>query len=110
MPGSQCLTSLWVRSLVRRAGPLKELGNDYVRSEFRSHLRNAKVTREQWQQFDQQWRNYLSFIGGTADAKAPIFDGSGELKPDVLEVMSEDQRKRVQQLKDAASKLGQPDG
>lgn len=105
LASSRFLTSLWVRS-----GPLKELGNDYVRSEFRSHLRNAKVTHEQWRQFDQQWRDYLSFIGGTADAKVPIFDGSGELKHDVLEVMSEDQRKRVQELKDAASKLGQPDG
>lgn len=86
------------------AGPLKDLGHDYVRSEFRSHLR-GKTSREQWTQFVAQWEDYHSFLNGTADAKAPMVKSTGELSEEILEAMSPDQRKRMEMLREEASKL-----
>lgn len=88
------------------AGPLKTLGNDYVRSEFRSHLRNAKTTRPQWEQFMASWKDYMHLLEGRGSDRAPMVNTSGELSEEVLEAMSEDQKARMQLLKKEVAQLG----
>ena len=90
---------------IKLAGPLREIGDDYVKAEFRSHLK-AKTTQAQWQQFVTQWRTYLSFVSGTADAKAPIVSSSGELSEEVLMAMSPDQRRRMELLREEVKHFG----
>jgi hypothetical protein len=90
---------------VKLAGPLRDIGDDYVKAEFRNHLR-GKTTSDQWSQFVKQWKQYLSFVNGSADAKAPMVNTSGELSEDVLEAMSPDQRKRMDLLREEAKKFG----
>lgn len=85
-------------------GPLAQLGNDYVKSEFKAHLR-GKTTKPQWQQFVQQWGDYKAFIGGTADGKLPMVDTSGELSEQVREAMSPDQLTRMEQLREEARRV-----
>ncbi len=87
---------------VKLAGPLREIGDDYVKSEFKQHLRSSKTTQAQWGQFVAQWKQYLSFIDGTADDKAPMIQSTGELREEVLEAMSEDQRRRMEMLREEA--------
>lgn len=101
------------RSIVRLhrdklAGPMRDLGDDYVRSEFRSHLR-GKTTQLQWKEFVDQWQTYRAFLSGRGGAKAPMVQTSGELSPEVLEMMSDDQRKRMDMLREEARRLGKPE-
>ncbi len=93
---------------LKMAGPLRDIGDDYVKSEFKSHLR-GKTTQAQWQQFVEQWRTYLSFVNGTAGAKAPMVNSSGELSEEVFEAMSPDQRQRMEALRKEAQRLGSND-
>ncbi len=44
--------------------PLRRLGDDYVRKEFKDHW-NPKTTPEQWREFETQWRKYLDTISGS---------------------------------------------
>ena len=83
---------------IKLAGPLRDIGDDYVRHEFRNHLR-GKTTQDQWHLFVEQWRGYLSFVGGTADSKTPVVNTSGDLSEEVWEAMSPDQRKRMELLR-----------
>ncbi|KAG1655969.1 hypothetical protein FOA52_009396 [Chlamydomonas sp. UWO 241] len=89
-------------------GPLRALGDDYVRHEFRSHLRKAspQTTQTQWTQFVRQWTDYKAFVSGGGGEKAPLVDTSEELSPELLEAMSPDQRKRVEELRAEAGRLG----
>lgn len=89
---------------MKMAGPLKDIGDEYVKSEFRSHLR-GKTTQSQWQQFVEQWRGYLAFVSGSAGAKTPVINTSGELSEEVWEAMSPDQRKRMELLREEATRL-----
>lgn len=46
--------------------PMRSMGDTYVVSEFRRHLR-SKTSEEQWRIFAREWRNYAAMLGGTAD-------------------------------------------
>ena len=46
--------------------PMRSMGDTYVLSEFRQHLR-SRTTEEQWATFGREWRNYAAMLGGTAD-------------------------------------------
>ena len=58
--------------------PMKTLGDKYVQSEFRQHLRSTQTTKEHWREFHVQWTTYLSQIRGDAGGV------SGELDPEIL--------------------------
>ena len=83
--------------------PMRDLGDSLVRSEFRSHLR-GKTTSGQWQQFMEQWREYLDALQGRAEPTS--LARSGELAPEVEEAMSADQRKRIQMLRQELQQVG----
>ena len=91
------------------AGQLKDIGDDYVRHEFRNHLR-GKTTQNQWQQFVKQWKGYLSFVDGKAGSLTPVVNTSGDLSEEVLEAMSPDQRKRMEMLRQETKNLNAVEG
>lgn len=51
--------------------PMRSMGDTYVVSEFRRHLR-SKTTAEQWRVFEREWRNYAAMLGGTADQQVAV--------------------------------------
>lgn len=46
--------------------PMRSMGDTYVVSEFRRHLR-GKTSEEQWRTFEREWCNYGAMLGGKAD-------------------------------------------
>lgn len=46
--------------------PMHSMGDTYVKSEFRRHLK-AQTTEEQWRTFAVEWQRYAAMLGGTAD-------------------------------------------
>ena len=91
------------------AGPLKDIGDDYVRHEFRNH-RRGKTTQSQWQVFVEQWRGYLSFVDGSAGSKTPVVNTSGDLSEEIMEAMSPDQRRRVEMLREETKNFNAVEG
>lgn len=75
-------------------GPMRDLGTTYARAEFKAHLR-GKTTQPQWQQFFEQWRQYVSMLRGEAESTANYNAVEG-----AYEHLSDDQRKRLDQLKE----------
>lgn len=111
--------------------PMRSMGDVYVLSEFRRHLK-AKTTAEQWKVFGLEWQRYAAMLGGTADqqaafaaaqaqpaeqpaAAAPprdlgsvtaaIAQGS-DMTESLLEHMSPDQRRQLIKLQQEALALG----
>mmetsp|Transcript_35701 Transcript_35701/g.79410 ORF Transcript_35701/g.79410 Transcript_35701/m.79410 type:complete len:139 (+) Transcript_35701:392-808(+) len=85
--------------------PLVDLGNSYVRSEFRSHLR-GKTTQPQWVQFVKSWQDYARILTGDGEGLATPLDSSGHLRPEVQDAMSDDQKRRMVLLREEAARLG----
>jgi hypothetical protein len=94
---------------------MKELGDSYVKAEFRLH---RKVTKpEQLDQFFEEWERYLDHILSTARAKQSIATGSlddkqsggsfsfGKDLPIDVE-LSDEQKDQLQKLKETATKPG----
>lgn len=81
--------------------PMRDIGDHYVRSEFQLHLR-GKTTGEQWKQFMGSWGDYADVLVGNAKGR------SGDLSPEVLGLLSEDQKKTLEELKTEIQKLGEP--
>ncbi|KAG2439640.1 hypothetical protein HXX76_004991 [Chlamydomonas incerta] len=82
--------------------PMRDLGDSYARAEFRSHLR-GKTTMEQWKQFVREWQVYLATLRGDEQAAASAEANVAR----VFELMSDDQRKRVDLLqKELNSRTG----
>ncbi|GIL75719.1 hypothetical protein Vretimale_15245 [Volvox reticuliferus] len=77
--------------------PVRDLGDSYVRAEFRSHLR-GKTTMSQWTQFVNEWRGYLATLRGEEHTTPTNANVSAELMTGVYDSLSEDQRKRVEML------------
>jgi len=49
--------------------PMRAMGDTYVKSEFRRHLR-SQTTGQQWKVFMLEWQRYAAMLGGTADQQA----------------------------------------
>lgn len=49
--------------------PMRAMGDTYVKSEFRRHLR-SQTTEHQWKVFMLEWQRYAAMLGGTADQQA----------------------------------------
>lgn len=77
--------------------PVRNLGDGYVKSEFRSHLR-GKTTEIQWKQFVAEWRSYVATLRGEEHQTPTNASVSAELMTGVYDSLSEDQRKRVEML------------
>lgn len=130
-------------------GPLRSLGDAYVRNEVQSHLK-AKTTAAQWKTFDTEWRSYLQMMNGQGGSThlPPGLDGAGdgsssrngsgsvsshggngggrgfsvgsgaaggfgssrELPDEVLQLMTVEQRARMQELRQEAERLARGDG
>ncbi|KIZ01587.1 hypothetical protein MNEG_6373 [Monoraphidium neglectum] len=84
-------------------GPLRSLGDSYVKGEVRRHLK-GKTTPQQWREFQGQWAAYVSMLSGRADAD----EAHGSVRPlhDAEGALNEEQREQLQRLKDAALELG----
>lgn len=80
--------------------PLRSLGDAYVKEEVRRHLK-AKTTPPQWAEFGAQWKRYIAMMDGTAD----LPDSSGEIPPEVLDAMNDEQRAQLAKLRRAAEEL-----
>eukprot|EP00798_Chlamydomonas_sp_ICE-L_P014517 gene14517-20547_t len=76
-------------------GVMRQLGNDFAKSEFGSHLKSPKTTKEQWTSFFQQWDNYLGLLKGNA----PEVEAERMSKEMDSMALSEDQLKRMEELK-----------
>ncbi|EFN51875.1 hypothetical protein CHLNCDRAFT_139794 [Chlorella variabilis] len=77
--GAAALLSL-LRSILRLhrgrlPPPMRGMGDAYVLSEFRRHLK-AQTTEEQWRVFATEWQRYAAMLGGTADQQATMAGGA----------------------------------
>jgi hypothetical protein len=84
--------------------PLLELGTAHVRSEFRAHLKNEKTTRSQWQNFVGEWQRYVQLLSGNGQDLSTPTDGRGDLSPNLLDAMNEDQLRRMEKLREELTK------
>lgn len=82
-------------------GPFRELGNTYVRDEFRRH-RQGSTTPQQWTLFFEEWQKYAGMLAGTADLPGE----SGDIPDDMLHHLNEEQKHRLELLKLEAQKAG----
>jgi hypothetical protein len=100
---------------------MKELGNTYIKSEFRLH-KSAKP--EQAVQFFQEWEKYREQIlktarahdsrssgslddsSNTAGGSSAVFDFGMDLPLDAE--LSEEQREQMEQLREEATRAGKP--
>eukprot|EP00002_Diphylleia_rotans_P012166 TRINITY_DN237_c0_g2_i1.p2 TRINITY_DN237_c0_g2~~TRINITY_DN237_c0_g2_i1.p2 ORF type:complete len:113 (-),score=31.42 TRINITY_DN237_c0_g2_i1:451-789(-) len=69
------------------------LGNQYVREEFQLH---KKAKGEQLRMFMSEWRNYVEILRSQSEVVGE------DLKEDVRQMLSADQRKQLDKLKDEA--------
>lgn len=83
-------------------GPFRELGNTYVRDEFRRH-RQGSTTSQQWALFFEEWQKYASMLAGTADLSRE----RGDIPEDMLHHLNEEQKQRLELLKVEAMKAGE---
>ena len=90
---------------VRLPTPMRVLGDGYAREEFRRHL-EAKTTREQWLEFGSEWSKYLGAIDPRGADAGAMSNLSGELAPEVVEAMTEEQRQMLQKLREEATSFG----
>lgn len=92
--------------------PMRILGDGYARDEFRRHLKSGKTTQEQWIEFGSQWSKYLSTLMPAVDT-APGSTGaggpnlsSGDLAPEILASMTDEQKMMLDKLKQEALSFG----
>lgn len=89
-------------------GPLRDLGDGYVREEFRRHL-HGKTNTRQWEEFVRQWTEYAARLSGQADLRPPSAAGaagsadrSGDMPEDLVAVMNPEQRQMLERLRHEA--------
>lgn len=113
-------------------GPMRALGDRYVKSEFSAMLkREPPPPRPQWETFMSEWKKYLGMLESSGDietlktdpatsndatvaiggkelpALVTGIDRSGHFSEDVLENhLSPDQRARLARLRQEAAALG----
>jgi hypothetical protein len=127
--GAAALLSLF-RSILRLhrerlPPPMRSMGDTYVKSEFRRHLRGS-TTEEQWRVFVAEWQRYAAMLGGSADQQSPaplasgipqpapgiasvtaaIAGGSADMTEQLLTHLSPDQRRQLIKLQQEALALG----
>ena len=76
-------------------GPMRPMGDEYARDEFKRHWKE-KTTPAQWKTFVAEWQRYLNMLEGRGDPQ----ERSGSLDPGLVGSMSEEQRMRLDELKE----------
>ena len=83
--------------------PMRVLGDSYAREEFRRHL-EGKTTHDQWIEFGSEWSKYLASIDPADGSEKPNL--SGDLSPDVVAAMTDEQRAMLERLREEATRFG----
>jgi hypothetical protein len=109
---------------MRLPPPLRELGDGYARDEFRrlrtKHLK-GEVDKQRWSEFLKQWHAYCdalsndpaSSASSNANSSSPLeglVDQSGNLRDDVVSLLSDDQRERLSKLRDELRSFDEDNG
>jgi hypothetical protein len=104
--------------------PLRELGDGYARDEFRrlrtKHVK-GEVDKQRWSEFLKQWHAYCdalsndpaSSASSEANSSSPLeglVDQSGNLRDDVVSLLSDDQRERLSKLRDELRSFDEDNG
>ena len=82
---------------------MRVLGDSYAREEFRRHL-EGKTTHDQWIEFGSEWSKYLASIDPADGSQKPNL--SGDLSPDVVAAMTDEQRAMLERLREEATRFG----
>ncbi|KAL3147946.1 acetate non-utilizing protein 9 [Trebouxia sp. C0009 RCD-2024] len=80
--------------------PMRALGDNYLRDEMRRH-KDAQTTNKQWQTFITEWQQYKDMLTGKGDLK----NKGGDIHPDVLEAMTNEQKQQFLDLRMETQKL-----
>lgn len=80
---------------------MRALGDKYARDEFRLH-KEGNTTDEQWTEFGNEWRKYLSTIRGEI-----VGGRTGELSTADLSSMTPEQLEQLKRLEREALSMGQ---
>lgn len=75
--------------------PIRPMGDEYARDEFKRHWKE-KTTPAQWETFMAEWQRYLDMLEGRGDPR----ERSGSLDPDLLGGMTDEQRVRLDELRE----------
>ena len=74
------------------------MGDSYARDEFKRH-RDGNTTDQQWVIFSAEWRKYVAMLSGEGDISV-----SGDIPPDVLNSLNQEQKIRLNILEVEARK------
>lgn len=80
--------------------PMKALGDNYVRREFRIHMYGGSCSTAQFDQFLNAWNSYADLIR-TQEAVT-----GKPLSSEQKRLLNDKQRSQLEELKDATSDLG----
>lgn len=80
--------------------PMRALGDNYLRDEMRRH-KDAQTTKKQWETFVTEWQLYKDMLTGKADLK----NKGGDIHPDVLEAMTDEQKQQFLDLRQETQRL-----
>ena len=80
--------------------PMRALGDNYLRDEMRRH-KDAQTTKQQWETFVTEWQLYKDMLTGKADLK----NKGGDIHPDVLGAMTDEQKQQFLDLRQETQKL-----
>ena len=76
--------------------PMRELGDQYARTEFRAWAAARAVTAAQWREFGDQWRRYVDMLLGVADT---VQAASGDIPPEMLGQLNDEQKAQLERLR-----------
>ena len=104
VPGPKAFISLY-RQILRThrttlPGPLRSLGDVYVRDEFHKH---KAADPKYLPDFYTEWSNYLDMIRGQANDMRP--DSTGDMPGDVMMTMTPEQKAQLAKLRSSIDKL-----
>ena len=75
--------------------PMRELGDQYARTEFRAWAASA-ATPGQWREFGDQWRRYVDMLLGVADTPEAT---SGDIPAEMLGSLTDEQKEQLEKLR-----------
>ena len=79
---------------------MRLLGDNYLRDEMKRH-KDANTTKKQWATFITEWQQYRDMLTGKADLK----NKGGDIHPDVIESMTDEQKQQFLDLRQETQKM-----
>ena len=80
--------------------PMRALGDKYLRDEMHRH-KDAQTTKTQWKTFVKEWELYKDTLSGKADLQ----NKGGDIRPDVLAAMTDEQKQQFLDLREETQKI-----